>query len=204
MHFFFDESGDFSLPRNSDEHRVGVVAAIVVPDHVLPELEKRYLDFASTLEPSERVNGEPKGARFCYRHRKSFGEMIGRFIYRIVFTPFTFDLSTLEGDHAEPVPKMAEALREWVPRMKYEPARERIALMAKQINNLSTPQAHRLYSLANAFRESIQAAISFLATGPNESSWEKLSFEVDRVQQRANSREEQLFSGLIGMALRLE
>lgn len=197
MHFFFDESGDFSLPR-SDEHRYGVIAALAVPDPVAPELEKRYRDFASTLEANERVNGEPKGARFCYEHRKKFGDMLGRFIYRIVFTPLTFDLSSLTGDRAEPKNKMVQALLDWVPKMKHEAPRERIALMAKQMANLSTPQIHRLYSLAAAFREVLAASITFLASGENESSWEHLRFEVDRVQKQANGREEQLFSGLIG------
>src|SRR3954454_11757882 len=93
VHFFFDESGDFSLPRSRNEHRVGIVAALAVPDHVMPELERKYRDFASTLEANERVNGEPKGSRLCYKHRKTFGETVGRFIYRIIFSPVTFDLS---------------------------------------------------------------------------------------------------------------
>jgi hypothetical protein len=198
MHFFFDESGDFSIPRDAGPRRAGVVAGLIVPDHVLAELEKKYRDFASTLEPSERVKGEPKGFRFCYRHKKQFAELLGRFIYRVALAPFTFDLSSLEGDHANPNARSAEAIREWIPKMEHEEPRKRLELLAKQFERLSVNQAHRLYSLANGFREAIWAAVSFFATGPNEASWEKLYFEVDRVHTKPNNREEQVFSGLIG------
>jgi len=198
MQFFFDESGDFSIPRDAGPRRAGVVAGLVVPDHVAPELERKYRDFASTLEPKERVKGEPKGSRLCYRHRKQFAELLGRFIYRIALAPFTFDLSSLEGDHANPNARSAEAIREWIPKMEHEESRKRLELLARQFEHLSVNQAHRLYSLANGFREAIWAAVQFFATGPNEASWEKLHFEVDRVHTQPNNREEQVFSGLIG------
>jgi len=199
MHFFFDESGDFGIPRDDvGPRRAGIVAALVIPDHVAPELERKYRDFSSTLEANERVKGEPKGSRLCYRHKKQFAELLGRFIYRIALAPFTFDLSSLEGDHATPNARSAEAIREWIPKMEHEEPKKRLELLARQFERLSANQAHRLYSLANGFREAIWAAVSFFATGPNESSRDKLHFKVDRVHTQPNNREEQVFSGLIG------
>jgi hypothetical protein len=95
-------------------------------------------------------------------------------MYKIVFIPLTFELSSLTGDNAEPVPKLAASLYESATEMKSEEARERMKILSKQFGNLSTPQAHRLYALANVFHELITTAVLFLAVGDNEASWESV------------------------------
>jgi hypothetical protein len=197
MHFFFDEAGTFTVPRDQSLNRTGIVVGLAVPEDVLPTLEKRFLDFTSTLEKDERVDGEPKGYRLCVSHRKSFASLMARFRSRISLTPVTLDLSTLQGHHADPRSSTAAAVRAWIPQMKYAPAKEGLRLLASQIENLSANQMLRLYTLAQCFHEAIQHAILFLSFGEHEGAWENLTFEIDRVHQKANSREERVFSGTI-------
>lgn len=63
--------------------------------------------------------------------------------------------------------------------------------------NLSSSQILRLYALANAFGEVIASSISYLAFDENEAAWNELAFVIDRVHQRANSREEQVFETIL-------
>lgn len=185
------------MPK-SGERRAAIVAGIIVPDHVAPVLERRYRDFVSTLEPSERLNGEPKGNRLCYKHRKAFAEMLGRFAMSVALTPFTLDLTDLTPEQAAPNAKIAESIREWIPQMKHDAPKDGLEHLARQVENLSVNQAHRLYCLANCFREAISAAVAFFSTGENEPSWESLSFEVDRTHPKPGNREEQAFTKIIG------
>lgn len=188
----------FAVPRDRTQHRAAVVACLAVPDDVAPELERRYRDFASTLERDERVNGEPKGARLCERHKKMFGDLLRRFSHRISLTPVTIDLSVLSGTaYASIAGGMAETLREWVPKMKHDGPREHLSLLARQSENLSADQALRIFALAICFREALHHAVLFLSHGEFEKSWEDLRFIMDRVHTKPNSREEQVFSIMV-------
>jgi hypothetical protein len=197
MLFFFDESSAFAVPSRGDEqHSAAVVVGIAVPDLVAPFLEHDFRDFASTLERDELVNGEPKGARLCYFHRVVFGNLLKKYATRISVTPVTLDLSYLPGSYRGDkfAGRMRAELQDWSERMIYEGPRERIHLLAQQFQNLSASQALRIFTLANCFREALHHAILFLAYGEYESSWETLSFEIDRVHTKPNNREEQVFS----------
>jgi hypothetical protein len=198
MQFFFDESGSFAVPNDAAQHRASSIVCLAVPDHVASELERRYHDFASTLEQDERVNGEPKGSRLCDRHRKAFGDLLRRFAGQISLTPVTIDLSVLSGTaYASIAQGMADTLLEWVPIMKHDTPRENLKLLARQSKNLSQNQALRIFALAICFQEALQQAILYLSCGQFEQSWENLRFVVDRVHTKAESREEQVFSLMV-------
>ncbi|HEX7679261.1 MAG TPA: DUF3800 domain-containing protein [Thermoanaerobaculia bacterium] len=198
MLFYFDESGDFAVPRDRNDHRAGVVVGLAIPDHIAPLLERKFRDFASTLEQDERVNGEPKGSPLCYRHRKAFAELMRRFEGRIALMPATLLLSDLVADHAAPAGKMANALREIAPGMAAASLTERLQLAASQVGNLSDSQTLRLYTLANALREVLAASIQFLVFGEDDASWEHVSFEIDSPTRQPNSREHQIFETIVG------
>ncbi|HEY0159235.1 MAG TPA: DUF3800 domain-containing protein [Thermoanaerobaculia bacterium] len=195
MQFVFDESGSFTVPREQTHHRVGVVVGVAIADHVRSELERRFRDFTSTLERHERVNGEPKGARLCAEHQKAFGNLLRRFRHGIMVTPVTLDLSMLVGTpYASPGAGMAAAVRDWIPRMKHEPPKQRMEELARQMENLSDNQALRAFALAYCFRQILEYAMTLMAHGEFAASWEDLEFVVDRVHKQANSREEQVFT----------
>ena len=60
MKFFFDESGNFQLPP-AEEHRVGIVSGVAIPDSDEAEVFQQFDAFLSKLPVSSFQNGEPKG-----------------------------------------------------------------------------------------------------------------------------------------------
>jgi hypothetical protein len=61
MKFFFDESGNFHVPDNRQQHVVGIVVGVVVPETQEAALWKQFREFIANLPPSAFKNGEPKG-----------------------------------------------------------------------------------------------------------------------------------------------
>ena len=84
MLIFVDESGDFRRTGES-EYQFGVAAAVIVPDHIAPQVEHAYRSFVSGLSPSEKAEGEPKGYLLADSSRLAFAELLGAFPDVIAF-----------------------------------------------------------------------------------------------------------------------
>ena len=93
--------------------------------------------------------------------------------------------------------RTADAILEWVPRMRHAAPQDRLELLARQVRNLSDNQTLRAFALAYCFLKTLHHTIMFLSHGPFEVSWNELRFVVDRVHSRPNNREEQVFSLLV-------
>jgi Protein of unknown function (DUF3800) len=197
VRYFFDEAGSFAIPIDKTQRRAAVVVGVAVPDHVYPELRKRYLDFASTLEPDERVNGEPKGSRLCYKHRMAFGDVIRRMQGDIAITPVTLDLAALGPNNTNFAELTAKKSVAWLDKMETPQAREDLLLLGRQLRNLSDEQALRLYCLAHCMWKSLHHTLMFLSFGEYEQSWHDIHFIVDRVQTKPNAREEVVFNQIL-------
>jgi hypothetical protein len=197
MYFYFDESGDFAIPHSPTTHKAAVVMGVMVSDIIHNELCQQFHKFVAALDASECVNGEPKGSRLSYAHRRAFCDMLTEYD-GIFFTPVTLDLSSLSQSGKKQMTEgMYQALCASAERMLYPEARESMLLIARQYRNLSINQALRIYSLANCIREALEHAIIFLANRGHESAWEHIRFEIDRVQVRPNGREEKVFSLMV-------
>lgn len=197
MYFYFDESGDFAIPDNPATHRAAVVMGVAVSDLIHDELRQQYRRFVASLDASECLNGEPKGSRLSYVHRKAFCEMLYGYD-GISLTPVTLDLSSLSRSGEKQMTEgMYQALRASAEAMLHLKGRESMLLMARQYRNLSINQALRIYSLANCIRVALEHAILFLGSRGHEKAWEDVRFEIDRVQVRPNSREEKVFSRMV-------
>lgn len=195
MNFYFDESGDFRVPRGG--HKVAVVMGLAVSGVVEAELFTKFDDFVAGLNPTERENGEPKGTLLSHGHRREFCELLAN-SGGVSLTPVTLDLSTLDAAYERGAPsRMSELIAQRAGEMLYPTARDQLLLVSRQLSNLSPSQALRIYSLAYCFREAIHHAFLFLASGRHEPSWESVRFEVDRVQVRAGNREEKVFSLMV-------
>lgn len=197
MKFFFDESGDFRIPKNKNEYKVGVVMGITISEIAEERLYKKFREFVSELSYNEFERGEPKGYLLTNENKIKFCELLFK-SEGIQLTPVTLDLAPLSGsgyinlnDH------MAESLRLQARRMKYKTMRDELLLLSRQVGNLSTVQALRIYSLSNCFREALHHAIIFLSEGKYEECWNNLKYVIDRYQVCENSREERIFSKLI-------
>ena len=197
MYFYFDESGDFTIPASPMTHRAAVVMGVAVSDLIHDELRQQFQTFVAGLDASECLHGEPKGARLIYAHRMSFCEMFSGYD-GVFLTPVTLDLSSLSRSGKKHMTEgMYQALCASVETMLYPEGREGMRLIARQYRNLSINQSLRIYSLANCMREALQHAIIFLANRGHEKAWEDVRFEIDRVQVRPNSREEKVFSFMV-------
>jgi hypothetical protein len=197
MFYYFDESGDFRIPDTATTHKVAVVMGIAISEPIYDDLRARFCQFVKKLGASECVNGEPKGSRLTYDHRKDFCNLL--FDYDgVSLTPVTLDLSSLAHESIRSMPaRMSRVLYGWADKMVFPEAREQALLLARQYANLSVNQSLRIYSLANCIREALHHSVLFLSTRGHKNAWAKLRFEIDRVQTRANSREEKVFSLMV-------
>ena len=68
-----------------------------------------------------------------------------------------------------------------------------VALLAKQFKNLSDNQSLRLGSIAYCMKRAFEQAIIVLSGEAYYDCWDQMRFEIDPVQVRPGSREEQVF-----------
>jgi len=195
MKFFFDESGSFAIPDSWLTHRAAVVMGVAIPEVIEEPLHREFDDFAATLHRTEKEGGEPKGGLLSPQHRSDFSDRLAAHDGVLVI-PVTLDLSCLTR-HRDFPNHMGNLLADWAALMHSDEAKDALRLAGRQFANLSLEQALRLYSLANCMREALQHAILFRTSRPYEACWDSVSFTVDRVQERPNSREEQVFSAIV-------
>ncbi len=198
MYFYFDEAGDFTIPSASATHSAGVVMGIAISDLIYDDLHQQFQRFVSSLDATERLNGEPKGSRLSYAHRRDFCDMLASYD-GISLTPVTLDLSSLAAPSEESrlTEGMYRTLLASAEAMHYPEGREMVRLLARQYRNLSINQVLRIYSTANCIREALEHAVIFLSNRGHENAWEGVRYEIDRVQVRPHSREEKVFSFMV-------
>lgn len=194
MRFFFDESGDFTVPSNTFEHRASVVVGVSVSELVEEGLQESYAAFVEGLADEKKHNGEPKGRLFdpkdCHRFCRMLAENADAYV-----TPVTLDLTCFLNNEHEALPKkMKEILQQQSLECIHETMRDETALLGRQLGNLSSEQALRIAALAYCFQETVRDAVMFLSCRGHEGAWEKLSFEIDAAQRRPGSREHAVFS----------
>lgn len=197
MLFCFDESGDFAIPQQQGEHKAAVVMGVAISDVIHDELRTAYEQFKQKLRSSEFVDGEPKGRRLKVEHQLEFCELLARFD-GVSLTPVTLDLSHLASVRTQVFPnRMHDLLCKQAELMAYDTAKGQLRHLARQFRNLHYSQMLRLHALANCISEALQHALIFLSHGDHRDSWNKVSIEIDRVQARAYSREERIFSTIL-------
>jgi hypothetical protein len=197
MRFFFDESGDFAVPQNPDIHRVAVAVGLAISDHVWDQIASEFAEFRRRLDSRELAKSEPKGHRLTIEHLREFTALLARHD-GVSVTPVTLDLSSLAtpGDR-NLVSSMREALLLQAERMVYPTAQDQMRTLARQFGNLSQAQMLRVYSWAHCIHQAVSHAIPFLSHGHHRSSWYQVRFEIDPVQAKRRSREEQVFSVML-------
>lgn len=192
MEFYFDESGDFSVPRTG--HKVSVVMGVAISEVIKEPLFSRFEEFVAGLSSSECRRGEPKGALLTDIHREQFCQLLCD-TGGLLVTPVTLDLSSLSADFERGWSQdISKVIAKNAETMLYPTARDELRLISRQFQNLSSSQALRIYSWANCFHEAIQHAFLFLAAGRHEQAWDRVTFEVDKVHERPGNREEKVFS----------
>jgi hypothetical protein len=75
--------------------------------------------------------------------------------------------------------------------------RDEVALLAKQVGNLSVPQALRLVATARCVMRALNHAVIRFADDFHRPCWSTVSFDLDAVQTRPDSREQRVFETLL-------
>jgi len=200
MLFFFDESGDFSLP-NAGEHKCAVVCGLTIPETIGESLRKDFEVFVDCLSEAEKTNGEPKGRLLTDRNRRRFCEMLSS--YRgVLVAPTTLDLSVSSREKATNIcDEMKTKLFESAKKCVYDTMRFQIKELGRQWGNLSINEGLRLIALTSCFWEAIEHSVIFHSGREYYECWDRLHFVVDAVKVQRLSRDEQVFRWMVLMWL---
>jgi hypothetical protein len=193
MHFFFDESGDFSIPATG-EHKCAVVCGLVVPEKVEASLWNEFGAFASRLASQEKDRGEPKGKLLTDDSRKVFCRLLDNYRGQVLVTPTTLDLSVGSRKKARRIcEEMKARLFEEAKKCVYDTMQEQIEELGRQWGNLSVNDGLRLVALTSCFWEAIEHSVLFLSEKTYYPCWNALDFIVDAVRTAPLSRDKRVF-----------
>jgi len=195
--FFFDDSGDFSLPEGHS-HKVSLWSGVAIPETILSEIESGYKAWEVTLSDNEKVGTEVKGSRLSMESRRQFFKMLSAKA-GLLFHPTIIDLEAqkrLFG--SKEITEIAKNIGlQRSASVPHKSIKEETRLQAKQIGNLSEQQFLKVISLGHSIFQTVRFAIMFRSKGENRSCWNKVELWIDR-SSKTNSREEQVLRKNIG------
>jgi hypothetical protein len=195
MKFFFDESGSFRIPDHK-EHAVGIVVGIVVPELQADDFSRRMEKFIAGLPSSAFKRGEPKGNFLDGADRRKFAEMMAA-MEGVLVCPTMLDLTSMVGRGMECRDKMARRCHSIAAQCHHATMRDQMALLGRQVNNSSPEEICRLGCWAQCIKRSVEDCIIRYAGPDFHGCWTKMTFDVDPVQPKSGSREEQIFSTML-------
>jgi hypothetical protein len=160
MKFFFDESGNFQLPP-AEEHRVGIVSGVAIPDSDEAEVFQQFDAFLNKLPVSSFQNGEPKGRLLDDAGRKALAGMLVN-LPGILVCPIMLDLTSLVGQpQSDAAGLVSRKLIQLQATCKHGTFRNQIAALANDIGALSTQQAFRLAAWAKCITRTVHDSIIY-------------------------------------------
>jgi hypothetical protein len=196
MKFFFDESGNFRVPQDRQDHAVGIVVGVVVPETAEAALLQRFGQFIQTLPPSAFKDGEAKGNLLDDEERHAFAKLISEATGCMV-CPMILDLTSMAGRSQEICDKIVAKLKVWASQCKHETLRLEVELLARQVGNLSPEAAFRLATWAQCIKRCVADSIVAHSGRGYYSCWADVTFEIDAVQPKAASREQRVFETML-------
>jgi len=200
MKFFFDESGTFSVPHDRQQHAVGIVVGVIVPETHEGELWDRFRKFVASLPASAVKNNEPKGHLLDEEARRAFAIMVSE-MEGILICPTILDLTSMAGRAAKIRDKVVDKLATTATQCEHKSMRGEVSLLGRQFGNLSPEVGFRLGAWAQCIKRCIDDSV-FFHSGPEfHDCWTNtnMTFEIDAVQPNTGSREEQVFTRMLPM-----
>jgi hypothetical protein len=196
MKFFFDESGDFRVPDDQQQHAVGIVVGVVVPETQEAPLWKRFREFIARLPLSAFKNDEPKGHLLDEEARRAFAVLVSE-LEGILICPTMLDLTSMAGHALELRDKVIKKLETTAALCEHESMQGEVSLLGRQFGNLSPEVAFRLGSWAQCIKRCIDDSVFSHSCPQFHDCWAKMTFEMDPVQPNAGSREQQVFTKML-------
>lgn len=201
MKFYFDESGSFRIPT-AGEHCVGIVVGVTIPETAEAEVFAKYDDFIATLSssafksPRSGIDKEPRGYLLSLEERQRFCQMISE-LEPVLIDPVILDITSLAKSGRDVKIGLVKKLEWYASQCVHQTMRDETLLLSRQFNRLSDNQALRLFALAQCIRRTFQSTLLFRSGDEYLNCWDSLRFEIDPVQVKPGSREEQVFKWTI-------
>jgi hypothetical protein len=196
MKFFFDESGDFRVLADCEQHTVGIVVGVVVPESREEEVWSRFREFIVSLPASALKDGEPKGRLLDDEGRRAFASLVSK-LEGILICPTILDLTSIAGHAITVRDKVVRKLESTAANCLHQSMQEEVGLLSRQFGNLSPEVAFRLSSWARCIKRCIDDSIFAHRGVAFSDCWTKMTFEIDIVRVGAKSREQQVFTKML-------
>lgn len=199
MKFFFDESGSFAEDPDPESLSTSVVVGLALSESVESDFNRDFAVFVDSLTEREKVNGEPKGGKLNIENRFRFCELLGRYAeHGLLIAPAFTDMAIVPKNKGALWPtSYAAHLRNVIQTAPPEDDTDELHELVDRLESLSPVQLWRIHTWALSIHLSTIEAIYRLAADRNEECWESLRFEIDVVDVRDNSVENEVFLSMI-------
>jgi hypothetical protein len=197
MKFHFDESGTFAVPSAADQHAVGIVVGVDIPEADENEVFSRYEHFIGGLSKSELKNGEPKGNLLSEIHLRDFAEMLAA-CEGVLLNTTLLDLTSLaDGRHQDVIQSMQTKLQATAEQCVHQTMHDQMDILRRQCRNLSPAQLLRIFAWAICLNDSLRHCILWRGREEYRDCWHEIEFSIDAVQCKEGSREREAFEKLL-------
>lgn len=116
---------------------------------------------------------------------------------RVVVTPAVLDIGSINRAKKDVRGGVLRRMQELAEQCVHDTMREESRLLARQFRNLSENQSLRLGSTAYCMKRAFEQTIILLSGKEYFDCWDQMRFEIDPVQVRCGSREEQVFKWML-------
>lgn len=201
MNIYFDDSGDFFLPKGTEE-KVSLWIGIVIPESCEGSVKRIFYEWESTVREKGGNKKEIKGSDLDLSRR----ELLFATLHNesdLLIQPVIIDLQTQR--QYSPV-----ALNQLLKELSFSRSanlisadeREQVQLQGRRIGNLSNEQIMKFFTLIHCIIESTRHALIFRSHNKFRDCWNNINYWVDRSSKKPQNREESVFWESFGWTLR--
>jgi len=188
MKVYFDESGDFRVPKGGGP-KFAFVVGIIIPEPASEKLRQDFQWFVGQLSRSEFIRGEPKGSALTLEHRRVLMEIL-KSHDDVMIVPVSVNLGAQGAGFAESAPGRIRALIESnlatpSSQMTVDERKE----LAARFGRLNAAVLFRLFSYGIAVFKGIEALACRYHCDKFHPLYESITIIFDRAV-KAGSREE--------------
>jgi hypothetical protein len=197
MQFFFDDSGNFSFPKDN-KHKISLWAGIAIPETRIKEIESKLRNWENILKSNEKKNGEAKGSLLRLQSRKIFFDFMDNESDIIIY-PTVIDLQEQKKILTSDLPQlMSEYGIKLTSKIYNNEIKYSTEIQSKRFKNLSAQQILKVMTLGICLIETFRHTIIFRSHNHLRSSWDQVEIWIDRSSRRQETREEQVFLESLG------
>jgi len=199
MNIFFDDSGDFSLPKNT-ENKISLWVGVTIPEICFDRIKKNYLNWEASALSNLEVN-ELKGKLLDDTRRMQFFDVIKN-ENDILIQPGILDLQIQKKYMPSDLSAVMRGIGIDVSeRMKSEKDQNILGLHGRRLGNLSAEQLLKFMTLTFCIIETLRHSIMFRSHANLRECWREVIILIDKSSKQKRSRDELVLWDSIGWAL---